>query len=117
MLPSLPVLGAETRAALLTDSRELDYRTLLRALRERVVDGTGLLEDGSAGNAWEPILGRYIESAEYRREMREQALEPGAQVSYESAELARRDRSRSGSNIRSMRRAGRGLRPCGSGRL
>jgi len=75
MLPSLPVVDAETRAALLTPSRELDFRTLLRALRERVADATGLIEDGSAGNAREPVLGRYIDSAEYRRRVRPQPLE------------------------------------------
>src|SRR5262249_54751534 len=36
MLPSAGLLDAETRDALLTGSRELDFRTLLRALRERV---------------------------------------------------------------------------------
>jgi hypothetical protein len=74
MLPALPVLDAATREALLTDSRELDYRTLLRALRERVVDASGLIEDGSAANAWEPILGRHIESSEYRHVLRERGL-------------------------------------------
>lgn len=78
MLPSLPVVDAETREALLTPSRELDFRSLLRALRERVVDATGLIEDGSAGNAWEPILGRQIESPEYRRQLRKQPLERAA---------------------------------------
>jgi hypothetical protein len=78
MLPSSPVLDAATREVLLTPSRELDYRSLLRALRERVVDATGLLEDGSASNAWEPILGRYVDSAEYRSELRVAPLERGA---------------------------------------
>ena len=78
MLPSAPVLDAETRETLLTSSRELDFRTLLRALRERVVDATGLIEDGSALNAWQPILGRFIESSEYRRLLRPQPLEGGA---------------------------------------
>ncbi len=78
MLPSAGILDAETRNTLLTDSRELDFRTLLRALRERVVDATGLVEDGSALNAWEPILGRFIESAEYRHAMRPQPLPGGA---------------------------------------
>jgi len=70
MLPSRAVVDGETRAALLTDSRELDLRSLLRALRERVVDATGLIEDGSALNAWEPVLGRFIDSNEYRHELR-----------------------------------------------
>jgi hypothetical protein len=70
MLPSLAVVDAETREVLLTPSRELDFRTLLRSLRERVVDATGLIEDGSAGNAWEPVLGRFIDAAEYRHALR-----------------------------------------------
>ena len=78
MVPSRPVVDAETRETLLTPSRELDFRTLLRALRERVVDATGLIEDGSALNAWEPVLGRSIESAEYRHELRPAPLEDGA---------------------------------------
>ena len=78
MLPSAGVIDAETREALLTGSRELDFRTLLRALRERVVDATGLIEDGSALNAWQPILGRFIESAEYRRVLRPEPLARGA---------------------------------------
>ena len=78
MLPSAGVLDLETRDTLLADSRELDFRTLLRALRERVVDASGLVEDGSALNAWEPILGRFIDSSEYRRVLRSTPLERGA---------------------------------------
>lgn len=77
MLPSAGTLDLETRDALLADSRELDFRTLLRVLRERVVDATGLFEDGSAVNAWEPILGRFVESSEYRRVLRSTPLERG----------------------------------------
>jgi hypothetical protein len=78
MIPSLPVLDAATREVLLTPSRELDFRSLLRALRERVVDATGLLEDGSASNAWEPVLGRSIDALEYRYELRAAPLQRGA---------------------------------------
>lgn len=78
MVPSPPVVDAATRDVLLTPSRELDFRSLLRALRERVVDATGLIEDGSALNAWEPVLGRLIDAAEYRYELRASAMEHGA---------------------------------------
>ena len=78
MLPSPGTLDSETRDALLTDSHELDFRTLLRVLRERVADASGLIEDGSAANAWEPILGRFIDSSEYRHAMRSQPLDDGA---------------------------------------
>jgi hypothetical protein len=78
MLPSPGAIDAETRDTLVTNSRELDFRGLLRVLRERVVDASGLLEDGSAAHAWEPILGRFIDSAEYRRAMRARPLDRGA---------------------------------------
>jgi hypothetical protein len=78
MIPSPAVLDAWTREVLLTPSRELDFRSLLRALRERVVDATGLIEDGSAQNGWEPVLGRYIDAPEYRYELRAAALDGGA---------------------------------------
>jgi peptidoglycan hydrolase-like protein with peptidoglycan-binding domain len=54
-------LDRETRQLLVTDSRELDFRALLRALRERVVDATGLIEDGSALGEWGAVLDRNIE--------------------------------------------------------
>ncbi|MDX2091752.1 MAG: peptidoglycan-binding protein [Kofleriaceae bacterium] len=54
-------LDPETRAALATDPRELDFRFALRVLRERVVDATGLIEDGSAGKGPLPILGRMLD--------------------------------------------------------
>lgn len=56
-------LDPETRAALATDPRELDFRFALRILRERVVDATGLIEDGSAGKGPQPILGRILDAA------------------------------------------------------
>ena len=52
--------------ALLGDSREHDFRALLRALRERVVDATGLLEDGSALGVQGEVQGRVLDSAEFR---------------------------------------------------
>jgi hypothetical protein len=55
-----------TRAALLGDSREEDFRALLRALRERVVDATGLLEDGSALGVQVTVQGRVLDSDEFR---------------------------------------------------
>jgi len=78
MLPSAATLDRETRQTMTTDSRELDFRTLLRALRERVVAATGLIEDGSARNAPEPILGRWIESQEYRTVLRPAPIPDGA---------------------------------------
>jgi hypothetical protein len=67
MIVGAGALDGETRASLLTDSRELDLRAALRVLRERVVDATGLIEDGSAGEQWAPVLGRWLDGAALRR--------------------------------------------------
>jgi hypothetical protein len=55
-----------TRTALLGDSREQDFRALLRVLRERVVEATGLLEDGSALGVQGEVQGRVLDSDEFR---------------------------------------------------
>jgi hypothetical protein len=54
-----------TRGVLLGDSREQDFRALLRSLRERVVDATGLLEDGSAAGVQAKVQGRVIDNDEF----------------------------------------------------
>ena len=54
-------LDQETREAMQLDSRELDFRLSLRVLRERVVEAAGLLEDGTAGNGPQPVLGRALD--------------------------------------------------------
>jgi len=77
MIPSRPLLDRETRETMLLPSLELDFRTLLRTLRERVADAASLVEDGSAAAAWTPVLGRFIDSPEYRPPLRPQPL-PGA---------------------------------------
>ena len=59
-------LDEETRAVLATDSRELDFRGLLRVLRERVVDATGLIEDGSASGTQGEIVARVLETRAFR---------------------------------------------------
>ena len=59
-------IDLETRTALLADSREQDFRALLRALRERVVDATGLLEDGSALGVQGTVQERVIDTTEFR---------------------------------------------------
>ena len=59
-------IDLDTRTALLGDSREQDFRALLRVLRERVVDATGLLEDGSALGVQGEVQGRMLDSAEFR---------------------------------------------------
>lgn len=59
-------IDLDTRTALLGDSREQDFRALLRALRERVVDATGLIEDGSAAGVVGEVQGRELDTAEFR---------------------------------------------------
>jgi hypothetical protein len=54
-------LDPETREAMQIDSHELDFRLALRVLRERVVDATGLIEDGTAQSGPLPILGRQLD--------------------------------------------------------
>lgn len=59
-------IDLETRTVLLGDSREHDFRALLRSLRERVADATGLIEDGSALGVLGEVQGRLLDSAEFR---------------------------------------------------
>jgi hypothetical protein len=59
-------LDAATRERLALDSRESDFLAVLRTLRERVVDATGLLEDGSARNEHGTVLGRVLDPPEMR---------------------------------------------------
>lgn len=64
-LPDHGRLDLQTRITLVTDSREMAFRTLLRALRERVADAAGLIEDGSARGQREEVLGRTLDSDEF----------------------------------------------------
>jgi len=59
-------LDPDTRAALASDPRELDYRGALRILRERVADATGLIEDGTAGAGPTPVMGRQLDPVAMR---------------------------------------------------
>lgn len=54
-------LDEVTRRSLAMDTRETEFIATLRALRERVVDATGLLEDGSASNSWGTVVDRHLE--------------------------------------------------------
>ncbi|MFN9808090.1 MAG: hypothetical protein ACK6CU_00475 [Deltaproteobacteria bacterium] len=71
-------LDVASRQALAEDSREADFRAVLRALRERVVDATGVIEDGSARNAWGTVLGRQLDPAEMRDPVGHDPLPNGA---------------------------------------
>lgn len=78
MLGSRSHLDAETRAVMIEDSRELDFRALLRALRERVVAASGLIEDGSALGERGTVFGRQLDTAEYRHPLPDLPLPNGA---------------------------------------
>ena len=69
-------LDPETRDALQLDSRELDLRLALRVLRERVIDATGLIEDGTAGAGPQPVLGRMLDPMAMRAARGVQAALP-----------------------------------------
>jgi hypothetical protein len=65
-IPAIGPLDPVTAAALVADSRELDFQALLRGLRERVADAAGLIEDGSARGEWQPVLGRWLDAPALR---------------------------------------------------
>lgn len=67
-----------TRRALAADSREADFLAVLRSLRERIVDATGVIEDGSAANAWGTVLGRVLDPPEMRDASGREPLPEGA---------------------------------------
>ena len=64
--------------SLSTDSWELDFRALLRVLRERVADATGVIEDGSALGHRGTVLGRRLDCREMLRTDRLPPLPGGA---------------------------------------
>ncbi len=66
MLIADEALGRITRDAFQVDSREHDFRAMLRVLRERVVDAAGLMEDGSAQEKWGKVLGRELDAPAFR---------------------------------------------------
>lgn len=66
MIISRGLPDAPTREALTHAGAELVFRAALRALQERVVDATGLLEDGSASGTMGTVLGRDLNPPELR---------------------------------------------------
>jgi hypothetical protein len=71
-------LDPETRDAMQLDAVELDFRLALRVLRERVTDGSGLIEDGTAGAGSQPILGRVLDPDAMREARGGKPLPDGA---------------------------------------
>lgn len=78
MIVSYGVLDRETRRALAQDSRELDFRALLRTLRARVIDATGIIEDGTALAARGTILSRQVDGDAFHASDGHEPLEEGA---------------------------------------
>ncbi len=68
----------EARRIMLADSRELDLLQLLRTLRERVVDATGLLEDGTAIGEHRRVVDRVIDTATFLDERAPEPMDGGA---------------------------------------
>ena len=71
------LLDRETREVLAEDPRELEWRAVLRALRARVVDATGVIEDGSARGERGRVFGRRLDGAAFYLAAYD-ALEEGA---------------------------------------
>jgi hypothetical protein len=60
--------GLESAVAVLSlGGEELDFRALLRGLRERVADAAGLVEDGSAGGDPALVSGRSLDLSRFAR--------------------------------------------------
>jgi len=70
-------LDADTLHALALGGEELAFRALLRGLRERVADASGLIEDGTASETRALVLGREIDLSRFAPTL-EQAIAGGA---------------------------------------
>lgn len=92
MVVSAGFLDNESRAALAEDSRTTDFESVLRALRERVVSATGLIEDGSASHSQGLVLGHQLDAPQIRFDAGREPHENGApdliSVATEAAALA-----------------------------
>lgn len=64
MLVSRGYLDEHSRDFMLLSSEERVYQAVLRVLRERVVDATGLVEDGSASASFGTVFGRDLNAPE-----------------------------------------------------
>ena len=78
MLYAAGSIDETTLQTLRVASRELDFRAVLRSLRERVVDATGVIEDGSARQEWGTVLGRTLGAPELMATAGHEPREDGA---------------------------------------
>jgi hypothetical protein len=70
-------LDADTLHALSIGGEELAFRAVLRGLRERVAESVGILEDGTASESRETVVGRDIDLSRFAPALHE-ALDGGA---------------------------------------
>lgn len=84
-------LDAQLRDVLVTDSRDLDFRQALRALRERVVAATGLIEDGTALDRPGTVVGRTLDTQVFTTPVGDGPMKNGAEdlISKATDEAAR----------------------------
>src|SRR5262249_18431357 len=71
-------LDAATAGALTLSGEELDFRVVLRVLRERVADAQGLIEDGSASGAMALVADRRLDFSNLEPRDASDALKEGA---------------------------------------
>jgi hypothetical protein len=71
------VIDAELRERLVSPARLRAWRTLLRVVRERVVDAAGLLADGTAADDEQTVAGEFLDARRLRVPLRATPL-PGA---------------------------------------
>lgn len=90
-LPSQPgVLDEESRTRLLMPSRGRDLLAVLRALRERVTDAAGLIEDGTARAEQASVLGQLLDPGSLRPERRPTGLRGAPDVIHQATDTAAR---------------------------
>ncbi len=84
------VVDDETRARLSVSSRRRDLQAVMRALRERVADAAGLIEDGSALDEQATVLGVLLDPPSMRPSRRQPALRGAPDLVDRSTDTAAR---------------------------
>ncbi len=108
-------LDADTLHALALGGEELAFQAVLRSLRERVADASGLVEDGSASETKATVAGRLIDLTRFAP-LHEEALANGApdlvgaatdvaasELGWTSPEAARADLAKRGKDLKTSR--------------
>jgi hypothetical protein len=108
-------LDEDTLHALALGGEELAFQAVLRNLRERVADASGLLEDGSASETKSPVVGRLIDLTRFAP-IHEEAIAGGApdlvgaatdvaarELGWTSPDAARADLAKRGKDLKTAR--------------